>query len=224
MPRESESPSESASSVAGIPDRIPIFPLPSVVFFPRTYLPLHIFEPRYRRMIADAAATHQCIGMALLKDGWEEDYAGNPPIFSVGCVGRLISLEPLPDGRSNILLQGVERFSVEEEFADRPYREARVRWRPTEPCAALSEAVREDLARWLEAYVRSREDGHRWRNLSAVGVHDEILINGLATYLAWTPVEKQLLLEADGLEQRARRLIDLLWFALDDDRRPAGWN
>jgi Lon protease-like protein len=175
-------------------------------------------------MIADAAAGHQCIGMALLKDGWEDDYAGNPPIFSVGCVGRLISLEPLPDGRSNILLQGLERFSVEEEFADRPYREARVRWRPTEPSSGLPDAVRADLARWLEAYVRSREDGHRWRNLTAVGVHDEILINGLATYLAWTPVEKQLLLEADGLEQRARRLIDLLRFALDDDRRPAGWN
>ncbi|MFM8552112.1 MAG: LON peptidase substrate-binding domain-containing protein, partial [Nitrospiraceae bacterium] len=89
-----------------VPERIPIFPLPNVVFFPRTYLSLHIFEPRYREMVADAAAGGQCVGMALLKEGWENDYYGNPPIFDLGCVGRLVTVQPLPDGRFNILLQG----------------------------------------------------------------------------------------------------------------------
>ncbi|MBP8155219.1 MAG: LON peptidase substrate-binding domain-containing protein, partial [Nitrospira sp.] len=59
-----------------MPERIPLFPLPNVVFFPKTYLPLHVFEPRYRQMVADAAAGGQCIGMALLKEGWEEQYDG----------------------------------------------------------------------------------------------------------------------------------------------------
>src|SRR3989449_11647622 len=60
-----------------IPSVIPLFPLPNVVFFPRTYLPLHIFESRYRRMVRDAAASHQMIGMVLLKEGWETDYEGD---------------------------------------------------------------------------------------------------------------------------------------------------
>src|SRR2546425_12267577 len=59
-----------------IPSVIPLFPLPNVVFFPRTYLPLHIFESRYRRMVRDAASSHQMIGMVLLKEGWETDYEG----------------------------------------------------------------------------------------------------------------------------------------------------
>ena len=69
-----------------IPERIPVFALPNVVFFPKTYLPLHIFEPRYRKMVADAALAQQCIGMALLKDGWETDYYGHPPMYPIGCV------------------------------------------------------------------------------------------------------------------------------------------
>src|SRR5918997_2308167 len=87
-----------------VPNRIPVFPLPNVVFFPKTYLPLHIFEHRYRDMIADAAAEGQCIGIALLKEGWEQNYYGNPPVFEVGCAGRLVSAQGLPDGRYNILL------------------------------------------------------------------------------------------------------------------------
>ncbi|MEK7222586.1 MAG: LON peptidase substrate-binding domain-containing protein, partial [Nitrospirota bacterium] len=59
-----------------IPSVIPLFPLPNVVFFPRTYLPLHVFEPRYCRMVRDAASSHRMIGMVLLKEGWESDYEG----------------------------------------------------------------------------------------------------------------------------------------------------
>src|SRR5206468_7387829 len=65
-----------------IPARIPVFPLPNVVLFPKTYLPLHIFEPRYRAMVSDVAMNGQCIGMALLKEGWETDYYGHRDIRS----------------------------------------------------------------------------------------------------------------------------------------------
>src|SRR6185436_18498955 len=115
-PRGSDSPFR-------VPECIPIFPLPNVVFFPKTYLPLHIFEPRYREMLADAEAGGRCIGMVLLKDGWERDYYGTPPIFEIGCMGRLVGVDSLPDGRSNILLQGLSRFVVREQFREKSYRQ-----------------------------------------------------------------------------------------------------
>src|SRR3954451_7445361 len=84
-----------------IPARVPVFPLPNLVFFPKTYLPLHIFEPRYRQMVIDATMTGRCIGMALFKEGWQDHYYGNPRIFDLGCVGRVVSIQNLADGRSN---------------------------------------------------------------------------------------------------------------------------
>lgn len=224
---ERESGSECSDRSGGsveIPDRISVFPLPTVVLFPRTYLPLHIFEPRYRQMVVDAVAHHQCIGMALLKDGWEAQYEGNPPVYAVGCVGRLTSVEPLPDGRFNILLQGLARFVIEEEFADRPYREARIVLQPMPTAAAMPEPLKRELLELVQTYASVRDERHAGRELLGAVVHDEILINGLATYLDWTPVEKQFLLEADTLEQRARRLADLLRFAIEDPRNRRGWN
>lgn len=125
--REHHEPEPSDKSAPfPIPSQIPVFALPNVVLFPKTYLPLHIFEPRYRAMVSDAAMSGQCIGMALLKEGWETDYYGHPPVFSTGCVGRLASVQPLADGRSNILLQGLERFVIEREWYDKAYREATI--------------------------------------------------------------------------------------------------
>src|SRR5256712_12142719 len=105
-----------------IPSVIPVFPLPNVVFFPRTYLPLHIFETRYRRMARDAAASHQMIGMVLLKEGWETDYEGTPAIFPIGAGGRMGTAQALSDGRVNILLQGVSRVEIPGEPGFESYR------------------------------------------------------------------------------------------------------
>ncbi len=96
--------------VVRLPKRIPIFPLPSTVLFPGLPLPLHVFEPRYRGMVEDALAGERVIGMVLLKPGWESDYEGAPPVFPIGCLGRIDHAEPLPDGRFNILLTGRARF------------------------------------------------------------------------------------------------------------------
>jgi hypothetical protein len=199
-----------------IPDRIPIFPLPNVVFFPKTYLPLHIFEPRYRAMVADAAARGQCIGMALLKDGWEQDYDGNPPVFDVGCVGRIVSLQHLPDGRYNMLLQGLRRYEIQEQHYDKPYRQARVALKAEESDVALDTPVRVELLRAVSDYLRSCEDGPQWRDLFRLDIPDEILVNHLSAALECTPLEKQFLLEAESLRQRARRLNDLIQFMLHE--------
>jgi Lon protease-like protein len=206
-----------------IPERIPVFPLPNVVLFPKTYLPLHIFEPRYRTMVSDAAISGQCIGMALLKDGWETDYYGHPPVFSMGCVGRLASVQPLADGRSNILLQGLERFEIEREWFDKAYREATITVTVRGTETSVDPAVRWRLFTSLESYLRSRDDVPTWQELFREEVSDEIVVNTLSTYLECTPLEKQFLLEAESLHQQARRLSDLIEFMMHDQSGAKGW-
>src|SRR5215831_20679109 len=105
-------------------DLLPIFPLPNVVLFPNVFLPLHIFEPRYREMVADALATDRLIGMVLLRPGWERSYEGRPAIYPIGCSGVVTHADRLSDGRFNIVLRGVERFRVIEEDSSRSYRRA----------------------------------------------------------------------------------------------------
>jgi Lon protease-like protein len=206
-----------------IPARIPVFPLPNVVLFPKTYLPLHIFEPRYRAMVSDAAMSGQCIGMALLKAGWETDYYGNPPVFSMGCVGRLANVQPLADGRSNILLQGLERFEIEREWYDKTYREATISLTVRGTETSLDPTVRQRLFNILESYLLSRDDMPTCQELFREEVGDEIVVNTLSTYLECTPLEKQFLLEADSLHQQARRLSDLIEFMMHDQSGAKGW-
>lgn len=206
-----------------IPNRLPVFPLPNVVFFPKTYLPLHVFEPRYRRMVADVTMGGQCIAMALLKEGWEPDYYGNPAIYSALCIGRIVSVQPLPDGRSNILLQGLERGEILEEHFEKPYREATIRVTPMQSNEGLSAGVRRSLIEVLGRYLQAREDNAAWQGFFREEVSDEVLVNTLSTYLDCTPLEKQFLLEADGLHQRARRLSDVVQFMLHEHRGAKDW-
>lgn len=206
-----------------IPHRIPIFALPNVVLFPKTYLPLHIFELRYRQMVDDAVLNGQCIGMALLKEGWEPGYYGNPPIYSMGCVGRLVSVQPLADGRSNVLLQGLERFEVAQESYDKSYRQANITLKPRKAATILEGLVRRRLVASLEDYLCARDEAPTWQGWFREDVNDEILVNTLSTYLDCTPLEKQFLLEADSLQQQARRLNDLIQFLIHDHHGAKGW-
>src|SRR5881275_2591828 len=106
---------------------VALFPLPSVVLFPRAVLPLHIFEDRYRAMTADALIGDRRIAMALLKPGWEKTYYGKPEIEPVVCVGRILSHEKLADGKYNFLLQGELRARIVRELpADQTYRRAQL--------------------------------------------------------------------------------------------------
>ena len=105
-------------------DLLPLFPLPNVVLFPNVFLPLHIFEPRYREMVADAVASDRMIGMVLLGSGWDRDYEGTPPVYPVGCSGVITHVEALADGRFNIVLRGLERFRIVQEDRSRSYRRA----------------------------------------------------------------------------------------------------
>jgi Lon protease-like protein len=119
--------SDEQSPLAGFTGSARLFPLPNMVLFPHVVQPLHIFEPRYRQMTAEALEGDRLIGMTLLQPGWEMDYAGNPPIHTVGCLGTIVAEQRLDDGGFNILLRGVSRFRVEREVGHtKLYRLARV--------------------------------------------------------------------------------------------------
>jgi Lon protease-like protein len=192
-----------------LPSLLPLFPLPNVVLFPEVSLPLHIFEPRYREMLADALEGERLIGMVLLKAGHEAEYEGCPPVYAVGCAGLITHAERLPDGCSNIVLQGLEKFRVVAEQDGRAYRRAQV-----EPLAEWASArAREPLRgarRRLEALVAPLVERAGAELKIPATISDEELVNALAQYLPFEAVEKQALLEQDGVLARCEALIDLL--------------
>jgi hypothetical protein len=204
-----------------LPDVIPIFPLPNVVFFPRLPLPLHIFEPRYRAMVRDAVRGRRLIGMALLQPGWEGDYEGRPPIYPTGTVGEVVRVDELPDGRFNIVLLGLREYVVREERARAAFREAVVAWREgggTE----LPGGMRAQVGRLVQRYLGRRGLAAEPGLLAQSSVDDETFVNFLAQHLDVDLLEKQALLEAPTLPERAARLIDVLEFRLEELAQPGG--
>ena len=135
--------------------QIPIFPLPDVVLFPHTLLPLHIFEPRYRQMVRDCLAGDRRLAMALLRPGWENDYYGRPPIYPIAGAGEIIQHEELPDGRFNILLRGTMRIGITAELpSDKPYRAARARPLPDRYPDANPKVLADRIERLKVFYLR----------------------------------------------------------------------
>jgi Lon protease-like protein len=192
-----------------LPPTIPIFPLPNVVLFPNVFLPLHIFEPRYRALVSDALSGDRIIGMVLLQPGHDADYAGRPPVFPVGCAGVMTHSEELDDGRFNIVLRGMERFRIAGEDAGKPYRVAHVSGLPE----AVPEQDRAELRRHrhrLEALLAVAMERTGSEPRFPPAVPDEDLVNALAQYLELEPLERQALLERDGILPRCRGLIELL--------------
>ena len=208
----------AVSELSELPDIIPVFPLPNVVLFPGVQLPLHIFEQRYRAMVRDVVDTDPpLIGMALLRGEWQEQYEGNPQVFPIGCVGKVAKTVPLPDGRFNILLQGLREYHIQEEFHDKSYRRARVEWQPQRN-EALEPERREAIGRLLESYLQ-KEDAVQ-KLLKDPQINDELFINFFAFQLDLLPIEKQSLLDAATLGERATCLQDIIEFKLSESRWP----
>src|SRR3954451_8373544 len=109
-----------------LPPTIPIFPLPNVVLFPNVFLPLHIFEPRYRQMVDESLKGDRIIGMVLLRPGWEGDYDGRPAVYQIGCAGVIPHADRRADGRFNIVLRSMEKFRITAEEETRQSRLAQV--------------------------------------------------------------------------------------------------
>jgi uncharacterized protein len=204
-----------------LPRIIPIFPLPNLVLFPGVGVPLHIFEPRYREMVAEVAARDRIIGMTLLKGDWERDYYQYPDIFGIGCAGRIENLVHLPDGRFNLTLEGILEFRIVKELRDRSFRRASVEWcRVDRSALELDEETMEALQTLLFGYLGDTAN-EAWRAaVEQRGLRGADLVNFLSFYLDLTPLEKQTLLEA--LDSRVRCLFDILTFRLEEQKLGPG--
>lgn len=203
-----------------IPKILPVFPLPTTVLFPKTHLPLHIFEPRYREMVRDAMASNRLIGMTLLKEGWEEGYYQRSPIHEVGCVGRMLYVQPFDDGRYNIMLYGLSRVMIRDQFFDKSYRQAWV-----EPIRTPKEQIELPPAFRVELVAQLRDYGRLYgcqRQIESVierNLDDEQLLNLFSSEFDFTPLEKQFLLEAESPLWQAKRLMRLIEFYMIEKRR-----
>lgn len=202
--------------MAELPRIIPLFPLPNLVMFPGLRIPLHIFEPRYRQMIADIKDSDGIIGMVLLKGDWEDDYYARPDIFEIGCAGRIDEVERLPDGRYNLILEGLSEFRVERELRDRTYRRGEVDWRPVASAAlATDPETMETMRELLFNYLGSEPAEQAWNTLvEERGLSGAALVNFLCFHLDIAPIEKQTLLEA-GTE-RIGCFLDILTFKIEE--------
>ena len=192
-----------------LPPSIPIFPLPNVVLFPNVFLPLHIFEPRYRKMVDDALNGDRIIGMVLLRPGWESQYEGRPAVYSIGCAGVITHAERLPDGRFNIVLRGMEKFRIVDEQDQRQYRMASVEPMPDPGIDAAARNEMRGERKRLELLLVPQPEGTGDPKVPS-SMPDEDLVNALAQYLEFEAVEKQALLERTGVLDRCRALIELL--------------
>lgn len=204
-----------------LPHIIPLFPLPNFVLFPGLNVPLHIFEPRYREMVGDVAQTHGIIGMMMLKGDWERDYYANPDIYAIGCAGKIGALSKLPDGRFNLILQGVSEFRVVREIRERSYRLAEVDWCMV-PSATLEldETAMMTLHQLLVSFLGEAAN-EVWKSLvEERGLRGAALINSICFHLDIAPIEKQTLLEAG--ESRGSCLLDVLTFKAEERKLGPG--
>jgi hypothetical protein len=178
------------------------------MLFPEMSIPLHIFEPRYRAMVADALKGNRIIGMVLLRPGYEADYERSPSIFPFGCAGVITDVEALPNGEYNIVLQALTKFRVTREEASRPYRIALVTAMPEVLGAADRAALgarRERLAALME-----QAGGRLGLGRIPQGISDEQFVNGVAQFVDIDMLDRERLLEQESVLARAAALEELL--------------
>ena len=200
-----------------LPAVIPVFPLSGALLLPRTRLPLNIFEPRYLAMVDSAIGSYRIIGMIQPKvAGEEEDSTRRPPLTSVGCAGRIVEYSETDDGRYLITLLGIARFRVSgERDPQAAFREVAADYSEfardlkLEPEAIAESAVsRDKLVKALKPYLTEHAMQTDWKSIEEAPV--ETLVNALSMICPFDAREKQALLEASNVKDRADALIALL--------------
>ncbi|MDF1719295.1 MAG: LON peptidase substrate-binding domain-containing protein [Minwuia sp.] len=199
-----------------LPERIAIFPLRGAILLPGGRLPLNIFEPRYLAMTRDAMSGGRMIGMIQPRETDEETYT--PPIYGVGCLGRITEFAETGDGRYQIAISGVCRFRVQEEVAsDTAYRQVIADYAGYPEDFGEEDAPgrgvdRQRLVRGLQTFLDRQGLKADWE--AAERASDVALINSLSMMLPLDPSEKQALLEADNVPMRAEILTTLIEMSL----------
>jgi Lon protease-like protein len=186
--------------------RLSIFPLAGALLFPRMHLPLHIFEPRYRALVTDALARDRRIGM-IQPRAQEEPV----PLFDMGCVGRIAEVEALPDGRFDIVLEGLARFRILRELdVTTPFRQVEAELEPASEDGILAMAERASLEMESRRFADAQGYAVDWEAVTRLD--DESLVNGIAQIAPFDVAAKQALLEADTLSERADLIVQLMQF------------
>jgi len=215
-------PSSSRGPLDSFRGEAPLIPLPNLVLFPHALQTLHVFEPRYRQLVADALERDRLIAIALLKPGWEETSNERPPIFSMACLGRIRLAKRLPGGRYELLVQGLRRARViREQPPEQLYRMAKLEL-PRSPVAdanltEVAHRARIGLLRHLVAGLPEVEQYQRLldssRSLGAI-------CDALAFALRLPPLVAQELLEEIDAQRRFERLVRQLREQAGDSSPP----
>lgn len=194
-----------------LPEVIPVFPLPGALLLPRGQMPLNIFEPRYLAMIDDALRDgHRLIGMIQPDIAHANAAHEVPPLYKIGCVGRITELAESGDGRYLIELTGVARFHIEEELSVQTlYRQCRVTFAPFADDFVAREGEdevnREAVLAALRDFLEANDLSADWEGIEKAP--NEALVNALSMMSPYGAAEKQVLLEAPDLKTRAEILV-----------------
>jgi hypothetical protein len=191
--------------------RLSIFPLAGALLFPGMHLPLHIFEPRYRAMVSDALARDRRIGMIQPRPSPKASPGDPPPLFGMGCVGRIVDVEAHADGRFDLVLEGVARFTVVRELdVTTAFRQVEAVLEPVRADETLALAERAGIELESRRFADAQGYAVDWEAVARLD--DESLVNGIAQIAPFDPASKQALLEAPSLSQRAELIVQLMHF------------
>ena len=202
-------------ALRGFSGEVRLFPLPNLAMFPHVLQPLHIFEPRYREMVREALQSDRLIAMVLLREGWEDDYEGNPPVHSTACLGHIVADRQLEDGRYHIVLRGLARVRIlEERPAAAPFRVARVELVDEVEPDASSRAVQAMRDRLIQAFrgwlPQGSQAAQRFADLLDPTMPLGVLTDVIAYTIRLDVERKQPLLAEADVRRRAEQLLACL--------------
>ena len=196
-----------------LPNTIPLFPLSNFIIFPKTTVPLNIFEPRYIEMINESMKTNKLIGMIQPKST-NNDQSSTPSLHQIGCLGKITSFKETEDGRYLIDLKGIIRFKIlKEEKTSKPYRKCEVKFDDylndlIEKKENLKFSDLELIFKDLKSLFEKKGFIINWKALEKQSLDETI--NALAMASPFSLEEKQVLLEAENLDIRKNRISQIL--------------
>jgi len=198
-----------------LPAILPLFPLPQVVLFPQTYLPVYIFEPRYQDMTVEVLNSHHCLILSLMKQTPEPGTLGEKAAcFDIGCLAEVVRAEPLTGGRWNLLLQGKGTVRIAGEHGGKSFRQASYVDVPFDSAVLWPGPHRRRLMDSLHAFAASEGIEAQLKELLDLPLEDADRLCTLAMALDFEPTERQFLLESTDLPTLADRMLQLLDFAV----------